>query len=128
MDLYQSCFCFNHQVHSALKSSSTGSKSAVSEGVEASVIYVRFKAAANEVMLFFLRLFGCWKKVTSSSSGYSDGTREGLHLEIHVAHGIILYDCFFVEYMRLIVASIFSLSQCWKKLRADHPGKNMSKF
>ncbi|PSS24690.1 Conserved oligomeric Golgi complex subunit 3 like [Actinidia chinensis var. chinensis] len=37
------------QVHSALRSSSTGSKSAVSEGVEASVIYVRFKAAANEL-------------------------------------------------------------------------------
>ncbi|PSS10293.1 Conserved oligomeric Golgi complex subunit 3 like [Actinidia chinensis var. chinensis] len=37
------------QVQAALRSSSTGSKSAVSEGVEASVIYVRFKAAANEL-------------------------------------------------------------------------------
>lgn len=32
---------------------------AVSEGVEASVIYVRFKAAASEVMVFSSHLFGC---------------------------------------------------------------------
>ena len=36
------------QVQTALKGSG-GSKTGVSEGVEASIIYVRFKAAASEV-------------------------------------------------------------------------------
>lgn len=42
-----------HQVQAAIGSSG-GSKAAVSEGVEASVIYVRFKAAASEVIVAFL--------------------------------------------------------------------------
>lgn len=46
-------FCFLHQVQAAIRSSG-GSKAAVSESVEASVIYVRFKAAASEVTISFL--------------------------------------------------------------------------
>lgn len=44
------CIMFTvlHQVQAAIRSSG-GSKASVSEGVEASVIYVRFKAAASEV-------------------------------------------------------------------------------
>lgn len=41
-----------HQVQAAIGSSG-GSKASVSEGVEASVIYVRFKAAASEVIVAF---------------------------------------------------------------------------
>lgn len=43
-----------NQVQAAIRSSS-GNKASLSEGVEASVIYVRFKAAANEVTV---SLFG----------------------------------------------------------------------
>lgn len=42
-------FYFLCQVQVAIRSSG-GSKTSVSEGVEASVIYVRFKAAAGEVI------------------------------------------------------------------------------
>lgn len=48
--------CFLHQVQAAIRSSG-GSKAAVSESVEASVIYVRFKAAASEVNISFLPSF-----------------------------------------------------------------------
>lgn len=44
-----------HQVQAAIGSSG-GSKASVSEGVEASVIYVRFKAAASEVIVAFIGL------------------------------------------------------------------------
>lgn len=47
---------FLHQVQAAIRSSA-GSKASLSEAVEASVIYVRFKAAASEVKFSF-----CWKK------------------------------------------------------------------
>ena len=40
-----------HQVQEAIRGSG-GGKASISEGVEASVIYVRFKAAASEVSLF----------------------------------------------------------------------------
>lgn len=48
------CIMFTvlHQVQAAIRSSG-GSKASVSEGVEASVIYVRFKAAASEVTVPF---------------------------------------------------------------------------
>lgn len=46
-------FCLVGQVQTALRGSG-GSKTAVSEGVEASIIYVRFKAAASEVISYFL--------------------------------------------------------------------------
>ena len=43
---------FYCQVQAAFRGTD-GNKASVSEGVEASVIYVRFKAAANEVIPFF---------------------------------------------------------------------------
>ena len=53
-------YSFLHQVQSAMRSSS-GSKASFAEGVESSVIYVRFKAAASEVK-FALFLF-CLKMI-----------------------------------------------------------------
>lgn len=49
-----------HQVQAAIRTSG-GSKTSISEGVEASVIYVRFKAAASEVTVSFFFSFQFWK-------------------------------------------------------------------
>ena len=51
----QNTCSFPHQVQAAIQSSG-GNKTSLSEGVEASVIYVRFKAAASEVMISFFGL------------------------------------------------------------------------
>lgn len=48
--------CGLHQVHHAIRSTG-GSKTSISEGVEASVIYVRFKAASTEVVASFSLFF-----------------------------------------------------------------------
>lgn len=48
-----------HQVQEAIRGSG-GDKTSISEGVEASVIYVRFKAAASEVSLSFLFEINLW--------------------------------------------------------------------
>ena len=45
-----------HQVQAAIRSSG-GSKTSFAEGIESSIIYVRFKAAANEVILEHLLAF-----------------------------------------------------------------------
>ena len=50
----QCYICLLCQVQAAIRSSGS-SKAAVSEGVEASVIYVRFKAAASEVVFFLVQ-------------------------------------------------------------------------
>ncbi len=50
----QCYICLFCQVQAAIRSSGS-SKAAVSEGVEASVIYVRFKAAASEVVFFWFK-------------------------------------------------------------------------
>lgn len=49
-----------YQVQAAIRSSG-GSKTSMSEGVEASLIYVRFKAAASEVTISFFSSLLVWK-------------------------------------------------------------------
>lgn len=52
-------YFFLDQVQAAIRSSA-GSKASLSEAVEASVIYVRFKAAASEVKFSNFFFFGGW--------------------------------------------------------------------
>ena len=53
MEMPKNTLHYIHQVLAAIRNSG-GSKSGVSEGVETSVIYVRFKAAASEVIMLVL--------------------------------------------------------------------------
>lgn len=53
--LFNFFFFLVWKVQTALKGSG-GNKGAVSEGVEASIIYVRFKAAASEVITYLLMI------------------------------------------------------------------------
>lgn len=117
-----SCFCFIHQVQAAIRTVVTAN--AVSEGVEASVIYVRFKAAASDVWCSFLISL-----VVSQATIWIMGGIRRIRPEQY-----LLWACFCTIYlysykrMKLIFLRICSLSQCWRKLKEDHPGKNMCKF
>lgn len=102
-----------YQVQEAIRGSG-GDRASISEGVEASVIYVRFKAAASEVsvsMLFEINLL-MRRFITDNNI-----TLRSFLSTISLSDLCTPINCDF-----------FSLNRCLKKLKAGLQGKNIVKF
>jgi len=106
-----------YQVQEAIRGSG-GDRASISEGVEASVIYVRFKAAASEVSvsLLFEINFQMRRFITDNNKTLRSILTNRLLSTISLS-----------DFCTPINCNFFSLNRCLKKLKAGLQGKNMVK-